>query len=220
MKCPLTPEAKQLAKQLVNAWSNGDINQLFYLIDTSAGHDKTLTVDFGRGLLRDDLKMELELGQFRELGTYGLIQLTTVRNNQMERFEVVLLQELRNAVENDFEVSEYFLTMNAVGTIVQGNLTMSPGSTFQSAASNTGDIAQNLEQVADDLYKIFGEDFLQEQTELRQSIDDLRDTTDANNQSKLGKVVSELGRCLNHGANAATVGNALITLAPFVQHLT
>jgi len=36
---------------------------------------------------------------------------------------ILLLQELINAVENDFEVSHYFLTMNAVGNIIINSIT-------------------------------------------------------------------------------------------------
>ncbi len=82
------------------------------------------------------------------------------------------MQALRNAVENDFEVSDYFLAMNAVGTIVQGNLTLHPGAVMQSAASNTGSITQTNEQIADALTAALGEQFLQSQERVRQAVDD------------------------------------------------
>ena len=53
-------------------------------------------------------------------------------------------------------------------------------------------------------------------TELRDAIFALRETTETDKQSKLGKVISELGRCLQHGTNTTTLINVLGILGPFL----
>lgn len=213
MKYPLTDRAKELARKLVDAWRTGQINQHLHLINVTGLADRTIRFSFMK--VDPGVDLELDFGMIKELSIYGLIYLSGSLGTGP--IEVVLLQELRNAVETDFEVSEYFLTMNAVGTIVQGDLNMQPGSVLQSAASNTGNITQNAEQIADNLSAMLGEDFLQSQAELRAAIEALREATAANQASKLGRVVSELGRCLGHGANTAVVVGAISALAAHLQ---
>lgn len=207
MKYPLTTEAKESATELVETWNENTERQLWnFIFQTGGGR---ILTEIMTCAYDPNSSLRIPLRIIRELATYGLIR--------VDGSEILLLQELRNAVENDFEVSEYFLTMNAVGTIVQGNVMMQPGSVLQSAASNTGNIAQSNELVADNLKGLLGEDFLKTQTELQDAIQALRDATDADKQSKYGKVISELGRCLQHGANTAVVVNAIGMIARFLM---
>jgi hypothetical protein len=134
----------------------------------------------------------------------------------MKKSEILLLQELRNAIMSDFEVSEYFLTLNAVGTIVQGDLTIHPWASWHSAAVNIGNIEQNVEQLADELIQQLGQDILQANAELVLAIEELRNTKPSNRRENLGKVIQELGRSLGHTANAVAVGTALIKLTQFI----
>lgn len=156
-------------------------------------------------------------GVLFELAKYGLIDLDIhyTPEGKTARIEFLLLQELRNAVENDFEVSDYFITMNAVGNIIV-NSTTGP---VQGVGYSTGIVHQNVEQLADYMNATLGEVFLQTQTDLKAAIDALREATEADQQSKLGKVVSQLGNCLEHGANTAAVVAALTAAAPFIQRI-
>ncbi len=160
-------------------------------------------------------------GVLFELSRYGLIDINCqyTSEGRMARIEILLLQELRNAVESDFEVSDYFLTMNAVGTIVQGNLTIHPGGYLQSVASNTGNVTLNIQQFADNLVEVLGRPFLEDHAALRESIEELRYSDESNKKSRIGKVIGELGHCLEHGANAATVITAIAQLSTYLNNL-
>ncbi len=206
MKYPLTEEAKATAKALVAAWNNGKIEQRTLL------HAPEVLIEHRR---RNFLIIDNEKyipSSLIELSLFGLL---VIKNDGGSSYNVLLLQELRNAVENDFEVSDYFLTMNAVGNIIV-NSTTGP---VQGVGYNTGIVHQNVEQLADYMTASLGQEFLETQTQLKTAIDELRTAVEANQQSKLGRVISELGRCLQHGANAAAVSAALIAVAPFLQRL-
>ena len=105
--------------------------------------------------------------------------------------------------------------MNAVGNIIV-NSTTGP---VQGVGINTGTVHQTVEQLADYMSATLGQDFLAANLELRAAIDELRIAVAGNQQSKLGKVISELGNCLQHGANAATLTAALVAAAPLLQRL-
>jgi hypothetical protein len=209
MKYPLTPEAKGLAKELVDAWTTKQLAQLFYLYDMTSMGNNTVDVRITLGRLDHKLDLHPDLAIIRELAIYGLIDVAKVRDDRTERIEVTLLQELRNAVATDFDVSEFFLTLNAVGTIVHGDLTVQTGANYQSGASNLGDV-----QVTQ-----LGTSFLESQADLKNAIDALRIANEADKQSKLGRVVSELGNSLQHTANATVVVGAIYTLAPYFMKL-
>lgn len=205
MKYPLTETAKAVARALVAAWDTGEIeqSQLFALQSKLENNrNRTFIIISGQ-----DFRSYI----LRELSLFGLI--TTEK--QSTAYTVFLLQELRNAVESDFEVSDYFLTMNAVGNIIV-NSTTGP---VQGVGYGTGIVHQNVEQLADYMTASLGQAFLETQTQLKAAIDDLRTAVEADQQSKLGKVISELGNCLQHGANAAAVIAALNAAAPFLQRL-
>jgi hypothetical protein len=220
MKYPVTTEAKDAARRLVEGWKTGLVSQR---IQVNIGHTmgenrsivgREITVTVSEGVARD---FEFpEYPSLWELAHFSLIDVTVRPQQHSANWELLLLQELRNAVESDFEVSEYFLTMNAVGTIVQGNLTLHPGAIMQSAAANVGNIQQGVEQLADDLVAQLGQEFLLSNAELRQAIVNLRTVTEANKQSGIGKVIMELGRCLGHTANTATIAATLVKLAQFL----
>lgn len=132
------------------------------------------------------------------------------------------MQELRNAVDNDFEVSDYFLTINAVGTIIQdGAVVTAP---FQSAVAPYGTISQSQTiengELADKLINMLGTQFLDANKDLLAAINDFRVSVEGERQSKLGKLISQLGNSLQHGANAVVVTQALMYLAPFISQIT
>lgn len=153
------------------------------------------------------------LWTFRELARYGLVEIVIGGND----ITIILLQELLNSVENDFQVSDYFLTMNAVGTVVNGNMVFDRGSVFQSAASNFGNISQqNIQAVTDQLSADLGQDILAGNQKLQDAIEALRESVEADRESKVGRVISELGRCIQHGANATVLLPALVN---FLQNI-
>ncbi len=129
VKYPLTVEAKEAAHRLVNDWNTGKINQYFILNDYTAGADRVVNTGIGLGKLVDDyeappISILLELSRF-QLVFLDIETIPDYSTRQARRWHVVLMQELRNAVEQGFDVSDYFLTFNAVGTIIQGNATIS-----------------------------------------------------------------------------------------------
>lgn len=169
MKYPLTDEAKQAARELVHAWNEDRSNRQCWAIVEFTGISSKLHC------LVDGPPITLSISRaiMEELAEYGLVRKSDRR--------WILLQELRNAVESDFEVSEYFLNRITVKVVV--------------------DVEQTL-----------GEEFLAANAELRDALNALREATEADKQSKLGRVISELGRCLGHGANTATIISALRAL--------
>lgn len=205
IKYPLTEEAKIGASNLVTAWKADQIEQLM-LITIRPGDDREEWSYWSGGTFSLPSKASLY-----ELAAYNLIQITEEREN----VQILLLQELRNAVENDFEVSDYFLTVNAVGTIVYGNLEVREGAIFQSGAAGHGNVAQNASQLADELENLLG-DLLNEQAELQKAVQELRKTDRETRVQKAGKVIEELGRCLSHSANASAVTLAIMQAARFI----
>lgn len=202
MKYPLTDSAKEAAKCLVTGWDSGILEQQFLvMISRYAAGSDTFIHEGSHG----DFDIP-PLPSLLELSHFGLINVQRfLKQHADENWEILLLQELRNSVNSDFEVSEYFLTMNAVGTVVQGNLTMHAGSVLQSAATNTGIIQQSNEQLADALTTVLGREYLQTQSQLLEAIEQLRASAEVEKPSRLGSILLELGRCLSHGANAAQV---------------
>ncbi len=213
MKYPLTEQAKVTARALITAWNSDHLPQLIPLFeirnDGGSWHTRfkrTLEVNFDPP----------HLAIWLELAEYGLVRyIPDMSKSEDRNFEILLLEELRNAVENDFEVSDYFLTMNAVGNIII-NSTTGP---VQGVGYNKGIVHQNVEQLADYMTATLGQKFLATQAALATAIEELRTAIASDQQSKLGKVVSELGNCLQHGANAAAVVVALNAAAPFLQRI-
>lgn len=199
---PLTTVAKEFAHLLVQAWDSGKLPQLMRLFEIDGdggnwgtGFKRTLDVDFEA----PDLSVWLELAEFK------LVRYIPQKDNRHEStFDILLLQELRNAVQNNFEVSDFFLTTSAVGTIIYGNLHMQEGSNFQSGATNFGDVRISADMLPDKLIEMLGDSFLQKNAEVAAAIEGLKTANQLTQRSKLAKVIEELGRCLEHTANAGT----------------
>src|SRR5687767_12542966 len=137
VKYPLTEGAKQAAKTLVEIWDKNPQEQLWSYMGMRAGG----SISRERiNSLHSDQSIPMGIQTLRELSTFGLIRI--------DANEILLLQELRNAVENDFAVSDYFLTFNAVGNIFM----MAENSTVSNVvggASNFGDVTQTQTVGAD-----------------------------------------------------------------------
>lgn len=192
VKYPLTPETKAIAEELVNAWNTGKLEQI---LDVAVSNHSVLV---GGGV-----NFQFPLSALKELEEYRLIR--------VERTWVTLLQELRDAVANDFEVSDFFLTTSAVGTIIYGNLTLDKGALFQSAAAGIGDVNVTAQHLPDELVRLLGEDA--RRPEIAAAITELKTADESTRLGKMGKVIEELGRGLSHMKNAAGAIEAIILIA-------
>jgi hypothetical protein len=213
MKYPLTAQAKDIARILVAHWDAEKLPQLIPLYEIRndggswhTGFKRSLDVEF----------KPPHLAIWLELAQYGLVRyIPDPSSGDEPNFEILLLQELRNAVATDFDVSDYFITMNAVGNIIVNSTT----GAVQGVGINTGTVHQTVEQLADYISATLGQDFLAVNIELKAAIDELRTATIADQQSALGKVISQLGNSLHLGASTATIVQALTAAAPFLQGL-
>lgn len=219
LKYPLTPDAKEIAISLVQQWNNRVFGQFFQLVNVTAGSTNEIELI---GTIGVTGKPKIPpIGALLELSRYGLIEvnpMTVTRETKSGasiatvQWDILLLQELRNAVSNDFAVSEYFLTVNAVGTIINtsgGDLTIA--APFQSAAAS-GDIYQNqqIENLSYEVREILGHEFLNAHSELRQSLDKVGNSDQANR-------VSNLGNLLGHLANLVTIGEAIPMVSKAIE---
>jgi hypothetical protein len=212
-KYPLTPEAKEAAKSLLEAWDNGEIQQSFYLIVQAIRDDEVRHLHLYPGTGARRSFQPPSLGVIRELGEYKLITLTHVVDSRQERFEVTLLQELRNAVSSNFDVSDFFLTTSAVGTIIYGDLVMDKGSIFQSAAAGIGDANNAIQYLPDQLIRLLGEDTLKSYPKIDTAIKELKSANERTRMEKAGKVIEELGRALGHLSNTGGALDAITLIA-------
>jgi hypothetical protein len=231
MKYPLTDKAKKWASRIAEYWDTRRIPQYFVIVEWAGPEG------YHYGGLEGEIPNQFRppLPELLELASFNLVKIEaeSLRSDGVphlpiagkvvycRRWHVLLLQELRNAVESDFEVSDYFLTINAVGTIIQAGATVSVP--FQSAAVGYGSLSQSQtaenSQVAEKLIQMLGKQFLESNGEIVKAINEFRESTESERQSKLGNVISQLGNSLQHGANAFAVSQALIHLAPLVSQI-
>jgi hypothetical protein len=181
MKYVLTPEAKEAAKIIVAEWDKKSLPQKIIIV---------LTVGFNYDsyfIIGANQEFKYPPSHaWEELAKYGLLDLRYERD---DKWHILLLQELRNAVNNDFEVSEYFHP------------------------------ARSSSEAADFLITLLGQEFLETQTELKETIDELRTATKENQQTTLGKLISQLGNSLQHGSNTATIVTTLYNFSAIIQKM-
>ena len=158
-------------------------------------------------------------GTLNELAHFGLLTTDRLGTTDQQRSEITLLQELRNALQNDFDFSDYFLTTSAVGTIVYGDLTLDKDALFQSAAAGVGDVNLSTEAIPDKLIKILGDETLRQHVEIATAIEGLRNADQPTRLEKIGKVIQELGRDLGHLSNTAGAIAAITLLARVLSSL-
>lgn len=207
----LTAEAKEAAKRLVDAWDERRISQKF-----------DITAVYGDGRIMhvyvssDSGHLEFtppELSLLEELGHFDLLRIARIRNN---RWEILLLQTLRDAVKNDFKHIPDIPT-SVVGTIIYGSLEMGDGAVFGSSVY--GDVTVTLQTLPDELIKLLGTDSSRPQ--IASVIEELKTLPESADKSarleKAGKVIEELGRSLAHLSNT---GGALAAIALIARMLS
>lgn len=225
VKYPLTQEAKEAARYLVEAWAKGEVAQRFTFFFVLSGDARLSAGNLSGTFLPPSLNILLELAKFQliyvdatlyggasaDFGGKGIV------SERITSWHVLLMQELRNAVEQDFQVSDYFLTFNAVGTIIQGDATIS--APFQSVGLSHGNVSQQItsSELADKLLAMIASDVLQSNPDLTAAIQELRTSLENERQSKLGKVISQLGRSLEHVNNAKGIIEAIAFLSMIIQ---
>lgn len=222
MKYPLSPGAKTYARELLAAYKVADIEQTFLVVVTAI--EGTFETMYSIGIKNHADPVRPTLGVIRELCRYGLLHLE-VSDGASESgvdgiYEITVLQELENAVNSDFDVSEFFLALNSVGTIVQGNLTIQPGAMFQSNAKGSNMLIQGTGNVvADRIENLIPVDIVDKSPNLQASLHDLRETSDrATIRLRMGRVVTELGRCIELNNFDGAVA-ALDIIAEALRHL-
>jgi hypothetical protein len=214
MKTPdqysLTENAKEAARYLVKCWDDGIVGQRIECVETI---DKEYLIVFGA----DEQKFEVPgIGALDDLARHDLIG----KKETSDRLTISLRQELRNAVENNFLRPHRNIQQVVYKNIFQDKVTVQ--GSFQSIISDSGNIHQHTTQLtylANELEKEFSDDFLQKYRELAEAIQDLKSTTESDAQSKLGRVISELGRCLAHGANTVAVTQGLMSISQFLSQI-
>jgi hypothetical protein len=216
IKYPLTDLAKQAARDLVAAWDARILPQtmLFgHYVQGKVAHPTFF--DYQGNQIKYDSAPER--GQLYELSHFNLLVLRTFRD--ANTLEVVLMQELRNAVLSDFTVSEYFLTINSSGVLnMQGGTVNIADSATRAAprqlAQNNGTAAP-AEDITETLRELLGE-LPNEREDLAAALNTLAvEDQDAHYVAAMS-VVAALGRALNDGEDSETVMTALDTLTRHV----
>lgn len=181
MKYPLTVKSQETARRLVEHWKANNISQFTYMARQALG---TPLIEWFTTPMDPNVEIhDMRMSELKELELYKLILI-----NKDKTTTVILLQELANAVEGDFELTPYHVAH------------------------------RNL--VSQQLADILGAKLLEANEPLRISLEELKNSTDKDRQSRLGKVVSELGNILQHTANAGNVIQAITFLAIVLRHVT
>jgi hypothetical protein len=216
IKYPLTDPAKDAARDLVAAWDKHILPQtmLFgHYVQGKVAHPTFF--DYQGSQIKYDNAPER--GLLYELAHFNLLVLRTFRD--ANTLEVVLMQELRNAVLSDFTVSEYFLTINSSGVLNMrgGTVNIADNATRptpRQLAQNNG-YAAAAADITETLRELLG-DLLNRREDMAAALNTLAVADeDAHYVAALG-VIAALGRALNDGEDSESVMAALDTLTRHV----
>lgn len=216
IKYPLTDPAKQAARDLVEAWDARILPQTMLFGHYVAGKVAIPTFFDYQGTQINYDKAP-ERGQLYELSHFNLLVLRTFRD--ANTLEVVLMQELRNAVHSDFTVSEYFLTINSSGVLNMrgGTVNIADNATRatpRQLAQNNGKAAP-AEDIVETLREILG-DLPDKRDDLGAALNTLAVADEDAHYVAAMSVIAALGRALNAGEDSDTVMTALDTLTRHV----
>jgi hypothetical protein len=206
MVYPLTEAAKQAARELVAAWDGGEVDQYFSLPDEPAGDD--FLVMFGGD------RQPPRLSAFLELAYYGLLsmerraRLDSTGQYEQDWWEILLLQELRNAVADNFAVSDFFIATSSPGAVIHLG---------EGAAHGYPPQMESVEQLSDKLMDMMGDSMMDDHPPLRAAIADLRTAdTPSEVRQRAGRVIEELGRGIVTLANAGAAIEAIQLIGHFL----
>ncbi|MBC8099821.1 MAG: hypothetical protein H7Y11_10290 [Armatimonadetes bacterium] len=202
----LTPGAKEAARLLIAAWNEDETVQKFDITEVPGDDQVTVTFTFlDSGNIGFDAPKRALLF---ELAQHKLLD---IREKDDNSWEIMLFQNLRTAVENNFlEVTDH--TTNAgvnIATLINNNVTMGERGVFASSVS--GDITITIETLPDELIKLLGEDALR--PEIASAIADLKSADAPTRLEKGGKIIEQLGRGLGHLSNTGSALEAIMLIA-------
>lgn len=206
----LTPEAKEAARALVAAWNAGEVDQQFSIVEIH-GDDQVL----GSFVFSDAGHSDFDAPRRSLLSELAQLRLLRITQIKRDTWEILLLQELRDAVQNDFARFRDvpIAVTGAIGTFINGSLTMAEGAVFSSSAY--GDVTVTFQTLPEELLKLLGADALR--PEIANAINALKEADEPTRLEKAGKVIEELGRGLAHLSNT---GGALAAIALIARMLS
>jgi hypothetical protein len=214
LKYPLTELARVSAVNLVDAWRSGKVQQNFTVTDVTNIGSTHREIAVTIGSTRDFISPRIE--NLIELSRFNLITMNVSLSSTGRTWEILLMQELINAVENDFAVSDYFLTTQAVGTIISSAGSITITGTVAGAASIYGNVSQTVNELAQHLRQELGDELLKHEPDLKLAIEELEVAVKQESRlSAAGKVILELGRVLQHTSNTLGAINAIGLLYNF-----
>lgn len=179
----LTDDAKKAAQRIASAWENGELNQYIELI-IYRGDDQRKVQDI-LGAKDSFLSDIPPLALWLELGKFNFLEIKKEGNG----YNVLLMQELRNAVASDFNISDYYLPW--------------------------GSIAKSMDEVVGYLYFKLGDQLVESNAEIKEAIESLKTAPDSEKQSRIKRFMAALVRSMDTGSNAA----AIITAMPGIATL-
>jgi hypothetical protein len=215
MTYPLTEAARRAARELVSAWDAGEVKQYFTVQDLSVEDDFLVVI----GGEQDDDEEPPRISAFLELAHYGLLSLgRQTRHDPVSGYEsnfwvILLLQELRDAVEADFAVSDFFLATAAPGTVIY----LPEGAVVAGEPYGAPPRMENVEQLSDRLMEMMDDSMMEAQPALGAAITALRAAdTPAEVRTRAGWVIEELGRGIAALANAGAAIEAVQLIGHFL----
>jgi hypothetical protein len=224
LEYPLTEAAKQAARELVGAWDAGEVAQYFTIQDLSVEDDFVLVLRGGQ----DADEEPHRLSAFLELAHYGLISVgrqtrfDPASGREGNWWSILLLQELRDAVADDFALSDFFLATAAPGTVIhlgEGAVVAGVSGAAYGAPPPAGVMPpmENVDQLSDKLMFMMGDAAMEAHPPLRKAIDDLRAADDpVEVRTRAGRVIEEVGRGLVALANAGAAIEAIQLIGHFL----
>lgn len=142
-------------------------------------------------------------------GVYQIEMLSSTHTHAHGELQGMRMSELRELAQYDLiQIDGNEITLlQELRNAVEGSFELTP---YHVAKKNL-----ISEQISD----ILGVELLGANKQLKQALEELKDAIGGDREPKLGKVVSELGNLLQHGANTATVIQALTFLGIVLHHI-
>lgn len=189
MKYELMDDAKEAAKKIATAFENKKLNKRLIIDMHNPGDDQMDFIFFINGADDDFNNDRPNIEQWLELADVGLIKMQKNEGG----YEVLLRQELLNAVASEFTISDFYLPI--------------------------GKMAVSMDDVANLLKEKLGSQFISNNPELREAIDALRASNEANRVSAFTAVYSSLSGLMENTANLVTILPAIPAFTAILAHI-